>query len=376
MTEAALGDAPGDAPGTAHGNAHGPLSPSPGPAKLDVAAEADFSPRKLKVMFGCLLGTLLGSHFLTVTAVAVVMAPMTSQFHWSRAGMSGAVSVLLFVGAIMTAVWGRLIDRFGVRRIVIGGTLAVGLVTASLSLSTSSLVQFYLCFAALGLFGSTAVGYSKIVGVLFTRNRGKALAIFGMESSLVGAISPQIIFQLEKHFGWRGMFTGLGVIVILVALLLIVLLDEVAAPAAKRSDGRKQAAVLEGMTIGQVRRTSSFWLLNHGWKHHRHGPPAPHGGPCDFPGHVGANGGDRPDRPHGGHTGRPVLRRRLSGPGQDRADRGALRRPGLHRRLGFGLGLAETRRQRRHPRGRGPPRFRQRRQAQHEHLFLHTLLRP
>jgi MFS family permease len=126
----------------------------------DPVGERDFTPRKLKVMLGCLLGTLLGSNFLTVSAVAIVMAPMTAQFHWSRAGISGAVTVLLWVGALMTAVWGRLIDRFGVRWIVIGGTLGVGAVTASLALSSSSLIQFYLCFAALGVFGATAVGCS------------------------------------------------------------------------------------------------------------------------------------------------------------------------------------------------------------------------
>jgi len=226
------------------------------------SAEKDFTPRKLKVMLGCLLGTLLGSHFLTVSAVAIVMAPMTAQFHWSRAGISGAVTVLLWVGAIMTAVWGRLIDRFGVRWIVICGTLAVGIVTASLSLTTSSLVQFYLCFAALGVCGSTAVGYSKVVGSLFTRNRGKALALFGMEASLVGAVSPQIIFQLESRFGWRGMFVGLGLIVVAVAFVLVFLLDEIGGIAAPKTGAATAQPVLEGMTIAQVRRTPTFWLIN------------------------------------------------------------------------------------------------------------------
>jgi MFS family permease len=232
-----------------------------GPGLL--AADRDFTPQKLKVMLGCLFGTMLGSHFLTVTAVAIVMTPITSQFHWSRTGMSGAITVLLWVGALMTAIWGRLIDRFGVRWIVILGTLAVGIVTASLSLSSSSLVQFYLRFAALGFFGSTAIGYSKVVGALFTRNRGKALAIFGMEASLVGAVSPQIIFQLQSHFGWRGMFLGLGVIVVVVALILIFLLDEIGGIAAPPKDAAlAPPTIKEGMSIGRVARTPTFWLIN------------------------------------------------------------------------------------------------------------------
>jgi MFS family permease len=219
---------------------------SPARSARDATGESDFAPRKLKVMLGCLLGTLLGSNFLTVSAVAIVMAPMTAQFHWSRAGMSGAVTVLLWVGALMTAVWGRLIDRFGVRWIVICGTLAVGIVTASLALSSASLIQFYLCFAALGVCGATAVGYSKIIGSLFTRNRGKALAVFGMEASLVGAISPQIM----------------GLIVAAVALALVFLLDEIGGIATSAKAGAAVQPRLEGMTVSEVRRTPTFWLLN------------------------------------------------------------------------------------------------------------------
>jgi MFS family permease len=226
-------------------------------------ADRDFTPRKLKVMLGCLLGTMLGSNFLTVTAVAIVMAPMTSQFHWTRTGMSGAVTILLWVGALMTAVWGRLIDRFGVRWIVILGTLAVGLVTASLSFSSASLPLFCLRFAALGVFGATAIGYSKVVGALFTRNRGKALALFGMEASLVGAVSPQIIFQLQTHFGWRGMFLGLGLIVAAVAVSLVFLLDEIGGLAAAPNDAALTSPLIkEGMTMSKVGRTPTFWLIN------------------------------------------------------------------------------------------------------------------
>jgi MFS family permease len=232
------------------------------PAQPTPDTESDFSPRKLKVMVGCLLGTLLGTHFLTISAVSIVMLPMTKEFGWSRAGISGAVTLLLLLGAFMTAIWGRLIDKIGVKVIVICGTLGVGLATLSLSLGTKSLPQFYLGFAALGFFGSTAVGYSKIIGALFTKNRGKALAVFGMESTLVGALSPLIIYTLVAHFGWRGMFVGLGLIVICVALSLIFLLDEAGLNAVRGAPRPPPTAVFDGMTIKAVLKSPAFWLIN------------------------------------------------------------------------------------------------------------------
>ncbi len=221
-------------------------------------------PIHLKATLGCLLGTLLGSNFLTVSAVGIVMATMTSELGWSRAGISGAITVMLMLGAIMTALWGRLIDRVGIRWIVVVGTVFVGLFTLSLTVTTHSLPQFYAVFAGLGFAGSTAVGYTKAIGVMFTRNRGKALALFGMESTLVGAISPQIIFQLEKHFGWRGMFLDLGLLMIAVAITLIFLLDApvLRVKPAPRAGAPRDVSLMPGVTASVALRSPNFWLVN------------------------------------------------------------------------------------------------------------------
>ena len=50
---------------------------------------------------------------------------------------------------------------------IIGG---VGLITIAISL-TQELWHFYLGFGLLGLFGTTAIGYAKVLTALFTQHR-------------------------------------------------------------------------------------------------------------------------------------------------------------------------------------------------------------
>ena len=105
-------------------------------------------------------------------------------------------------------------DRLGVRPMILGGTVLVGLMTMALSLQTGDLWQFLAGFALLGALGSTAVGYAKVLGALFNKHRGKALAIFGVESSLAGALAVPVIQWLLVNHGWRGVFLGMGAIIV------------------------------------------------------------------------------------------------------------------------------------------------------------------
>jgi len=225
---------------------------------------SSFSGPRFRLTVACLIGSMFGSSFLAITAIGLIMVPLTKAFHWNRAEISAAVTILLLLGAVMTAIWGRLVDRFGAKWIVIGGALGVGLATGSLYFTTAALIPFYLGFAALGVCGAAAVGYTKMVGVLFTENRGKALAIFGMESSIVGAFAPQLLLQLQNGFGWRGMFMAMAVCIVIAAGIMTLLLwgiDTKAPPRAAKAPILSDGADI-GDSSGQVRKSPAFWLIN------------------------------------------------------------------------------------------------------------------
>lgn len=220
--------------------------------------ESDFSARKLKIAAAIIAGTLFGSTVLPMMAIGLLLLPMTAEFGWSRTGFSLGMSAMMLGGALSSPVLGSLVDRLGVRPMIIGGTVLVGLMTMALSLQTGALWQFLAGFALLGALGSTAIGYAKVLGSLFNKHRGKALAIFGVESSLAGAVSIPIIQWLLVTHGWRGVFVGMGAIILATVPLLLYWLQEPDAPQVKV--GAKPGDV-PGVPLAEALRTRQFWFI-------------------------------------------------------------------------------------------------------------------
>jgi len=223
-----------------------------------VAEESDFSLRKLKIATAIIAGTLFGSTVLPMMSLGLLLLPMTGEFGWSRAAFSLGMSAMMLGGALSAPVLGSLVDRVGVRPMIIGGTVLVGLMTMALSLQTGALWQFLAGFAVLGALGSTAVGYAKVLGALFNKHRGKALAIFGVESSLAGALAVPVIQWLLVHHGWRGIFIGMGAIILATVPLLLIWLQEPEAPSL--APGAASGEV-PGVPLVEALRTRQFWLI-------------------------------------------------------------------------------------------------------------------
>ena len=137
--------------------------------------ESDFSVRKLRIAGVCLMGQLFGSSMLLIGPLSMLMLPMTKEFGWSRSQFSYSTSAVMWAGALALPIVGRLIDRRGVRPVVLTGTCLLGLLSLTLARQTASLWLFYLLYALVGVFGAIAVGYGKIMGALFTQHRGKAM---------------------------------------------------------------------------------------------------------------------------------------------------------------------------------------------------------
>jgi MFS family permease len=232
--------------------------------------ESDFSLRKMKVAGAVLLGQMFASSLLPMMALTLMYVPLTTEFGWTQTQFGYATTALMWSGGLVGPLLGYLVDRTGVRLMIIGGTVFVGLITIALSF-TQQLWHFYLGFGLLGLFGTTAIGYAKVLTALFTQHRGKALALFGLESSLAAAFLPQLIQSLLGRFGWRGLFVIMGLTILaLVPLLYFALEEPGTAGGARRLFVRRGRAAprraaplpeLEGLTAREVFRTGTYWLI-------------------------------------------------------------------------------------------------------------------
>lgn len=243
-------------------------------AELDVAAndarpdepvfESDFSPRKLKIAAGILIGQSFATSILPFSAAGLLLIPLTAEFHWTRTEYSFGTAFLFFFGAISLWPIGRVADRFGTKPVILFGTAVVGLITLAMSVQTKSLAQLYVYYALLGMFGSTGVAYSKMIAGLFTQNRGKAMAILGAESTVAMAFVPLAANALLLHYGWRMMYLAFGGVILVIVPILFLLLEEPVPPNAPSDTVRDRAAPapqIEGLTIGEALRDRVFWLI-------------------------------------------------------------------------------------------------------------------
>ncbi len=218
----------------------------------------------------CLLGSTFVP-YVQATISPLMMLPMTKEFGWGRTDYALASTFFFLFGAVTVLVFGRIADRTGVRPVLLTGAILGGAIMILISFQTAALWRLYATYALLGAFGSSGVGYTKVIGALFSRHRGKALAVFGAESTVALSVLPLLTNTFIAHFGWRGAYVAFGLISFMVVPLIYFLIQEpgVQAPAAA---GTKAARVLNksplrrpapmaGMTAAQVRRDGTFWMI-------------------------------------------------------------------------------------------------------------------
>jgi predicted MFS family arabinose efflux permease len=176
------------------------------------------------------------------------------EFHWSKTAIVIALAALP-ITAVFLPVVGRLVDRFGVRRVA--GTSAVLMAATFLALSTigGSLVAFYAGFVAFNVLGSATgpISYTRPVAQRFVASRGTAVAIALSGIAISGVILPALLGPIIAHGGWRAGYRLIAAVALLGGAVAIMLI---------RSSGKSyQRQERQGLTRSQALKTSAFWCL-------------------------------------------------------------------------------------------------------------------
>jgi MFS family permease len=234
--------------------------------------DPELAPRRLLVAATCLLGATFVP-YVQATIGPLMMLPMINELGWTRTQYAFATTFLFVFGAITVLVFGRVADRYGPRIILLLGSACGGATMLLLSRQDAHLWRLYLAYALLGVFGSSGVGYTKIIGSMFMRHRGKALALFGAESTVALATLPLLTNTLNNQLGWRGTYVVYGGIMFVLTPVLYLLIrgpglstaaramPAPSAPAPAAASAAMPAPAPEGLTPAQIRRDRVFWLI-------------------------------------------------------------------------------------------------------------------
>jgi len=146
--------------------------------------------------------------------------PIAEEFGWSYTQISFAASLRGMEMGIFAPLMGFLVDRLGARRLLLAGTISVGLGLILLG-RIHTLAMFYGAFVIVG-FGSsacTATVMTPAVGNWFKKDIGKALGVMNTGIGIGGILLPLIAILIDRY-QWRGAITLLGIGMLLIGVPL------------------------------------------------------------------------------------------------------------------------------------------------------------
>ncbi len=207
------------------------------------------------------------------TAPQVLIKPLEQEYGWSRSEISFAVAVSILWFGLGGPLAGALIERFGVRRVMVGGLL---LISGGLAfvLSLSTLWQLHVYWGVVVGIGTGAI--ANVLGAVvaqrwFHKYRGLIVGLLGAASATGQLAFLPSMIAISDASGWRmaiqvaAIATGLMVIPVL--LFMRDRPEDVdvkplgygeagqPTPSARADDATRRTPLREAL------RTLDFWLL-------------------------------------------------------------------------------------------------------------------
>ncbi len=230
--------------------------------KAGTEGRSEFTAGK-SVLAACVAGVACGASPLPYNVLPILIGPLNEEFGWGRFEIVLGLTIFGLFASFLAPVLGGMADKHGVRPVAMWSLAAFSAVFAAFAFVPGQLWAWWGMWALLGLvgIGSTPVVFSRAVNLWFVKNRGLALGIMLLGTSLAGFLVPQIARRVVEGLGWREVFPIVALLPLLIALPLAARFLREPAPHEKPdgltdSDGR-----VVGVTAKQALRDRRFWIL-------------------------------------------------------------------------------------------------------------------
>ncbi|MGW6916131.1 MFS transporter [Kitasatospora sp. NPDC054939] len=242
-----------------------PTAPAPPPARTPRVHYA-------WVVAGVSLLVLLGSAGFR-SAPSLMMGALHGEFGWSLGTISAATSVNLTLYGLTAPFAAALMDRFGVRLVVVCALLTIA-TGAGLTMLMTEPWQLILCWGVLVGLGSGSMAgafATTITGRWFQARQGLVTGVLTAAGAAGNLVFLPVGAWLVEHHGWRSAVVVVSLAASAVAVPVLLLMRERPAdlgllpygatepPPAPVRDGRALARSLRVLRSSLGHRT--FWLL-------------------------------------------------------------------------------------------------------------------
>lgn len=227
------------------------------------------------IVIGTIIGLSLGYSVISMS-FGTFLKEFQSSFGWSRGEISFGSTVIGITAIIFFPYVGTLIDKHGVRKIMLPSIIAFGFTIMAMSLITESIWHLYAMCVLIPLFGAgtAPMTFSRILVSWFNKKRGLALGIGLSGVGLGTTVVPLITGYFIEHYSWREAYLAIGILIIAIVFpIALFLFKEKPADLGLTQDGAPAAEVDEqqadladsktvvGYTAKEALKTKTFWLM-------------------------------------------------------------------------------------------------------------------
>jgi sugar phosphate permease len=222
-----------------------------------------------------------GVTFLTLLVAAglratpgVLIVPLEAEFGWSRATISFAIGVNIFLYGLIGPFAAAVMDRFGLRRTMLGALacIAAGVALTPLMTRPWQLILLWGVIVGTGSGATALVLGATIVTRWFAARRGLVLGVLTASTATGQLIFLPVLASLGQNYGWRSVsLTVGGVTVALLPIVALLMRDHprdlgLSPYGAADKEGnivarRSNPAVTALLALCDGLRSRDFWLL-------------------------------------------------------------------------------------------------------------------
>lgn len=219
------------------------------------------------IVFLCGLGLGSGIAVFISATVSLLVAPLHHDLGFAIPQIFNATLVATGSTVLAAPIYGRIVDRFGSKRVIIFSFICEALITASICFLNGSIFLFllrYAFYAALAT-GTTHVAFVPLISKWFDRKRGTALGVALAGLGLGGVLWSLLTQHLFASVGWRHTFLIEGAIMLCITMpLQAFVLRETPQEMGLTVDGIPGATLhrpKNGLTFREAIATVPYWLL-------------------------------------------------------------------------------------------------------------------
>ena len=141
---------------------------------------------------------------MSVWAYGIYLAPLQAEFGWSQAMIGAGFGVTFGISGASSVLVGRLVDRYGPRKVMAVGTVGTASLYVALS-QINSLAEFWAVLAVLAFFQVWVfyIPLTSLVTRWFVRRRAAAMGIATSGFGLGGLVFVPLMLVVVSLAGWR-----------------------------------------------------------------------------------------------------------------------------------------------------------------------------